>query len=94
MFVHELASKLVEIDSRRGYDVTNPDEVTLFESMMDAHLNSIVEEIEKNPGNNLGNTVVMADVSGSMSGDPLAVSLAMAVLASHPKDCVTCGQIL
>ena len=85
MFVHELASKLVEIDSRRGYGVTNPDEVTLFESMMDAHLNSIVEEIEKNPGNNLGNTVVMADVSGSMAGDPMAVSYAMAVLASHPK---------
>ena len=27
----------------------------------------------------------MADVSGSMAGDRMAVSLAMAVLASHPK---------
>ena len=50
------------------------DEIILYESMMDAHLNSIVDEISKNGNNNLGNTAVMADVSGSMSGDPAAVS--------------------
>ena len=85
MFVHELASNLVELDNYRDYSSSSSDDITLFESMMDDHLNSIVEEVAKNPGNNLGNTAVMADVSGSMSGDPMAVSYAMAVMASHPK---------
>ena len=90
LFVHELASKLVELNSFHGLgnpaqERTSADEVVLFESMMDDHLNSIVEEVAKNPGNNLGNTAVMADVSGSMAGDPMAVAYAMAVLASHPK---------
>ena len=88
MFVHELAIKLVEL--YQFQNCTTPDsnirkEIILYESMMDAHLNSIVDEISKNESNNLGNTAIMADVSGSMSGDPMAVSYAMAVIASHPK---------
>jgi len=85
MFVHEIANKLVDLNTTHGHSSASSDEIILFESMMDDHLNSIVAEVAKNPGNNLGNTAVMADVSGSMLGDPMAVSYAMAVLASHPK---------
>ena len=88
MFVHELSLKLVELQQLQNCTTSNSnirDDIILYESMMDAHLNSIVDEISKNGNNNLGNTAVMADVSGSMSGDPMAVSYAMAVIASHPK---------
>lgn len=77
MFVHELAMKL-------SSGVCSADETILYESMMDAHINSIAEA-QKESGNTLGNTVIIADVSGSMSGDPMAVAYAMAVIASHPK---------
>ena len=85
MFVHELARKLVELQTPYGDGCSSVKDRTLYESMMDAHINSIVEEMEKNESNNLGNTAIIADVSGSMAGDPMAVSYAMAVIASHPK---------
>ena len=77
MFVHELAMKL-------SSDICSPDETILYESMMDSHIDSI-SEAQKKIGNTLGNTVIIADVSGSMSGEPMAVAYAMAVIASHPK---------
>lgn len=77
MFVHELAMKL-------SSGCCSHDETILYESMMDAHINSIAEA-QKESGNTLGNTVIIADVSGSMTGDPMAVAYAMAVIASHPK---------
>ena len=99
MFIHELSLKLVELQQlQKMYGTASNsnirDEIILYESMMDAHLNSIVDEISKNGNNNLGNTAVMADVSGSMSGDPTAVSYAMAVIAIIRRLRLLHGQIL
>lgn len=76
MFVHELAMKLTEI--------CDSDERILYESMMDSHVDSIAASVAEK-GGDLGNTAIIADVSGSMCGDPMAVSYAIAVIASHPK---------
>ena len=84
MFVHELAQKLVDLQTNYSQGGSSVKDRTLYESMMDAHINSIAEEMKKNESNNLGNTAIIADVSGSMAGDPMAVSYAMAVIASHP----------
>jgi hypothetical protein len=84
LFVHELAKKLADGVNDNGCMMSTADRI-LFESMMDSHVDSIAASAKEKGNANLGNTAVMADVSGSMDGDPMSVAYALAVVASHPK---------
>lgn len=76
LFIHEIADKLNDTG-------ISQEDIILYESMFDAHVNSIKETAAEN-NTSLGNTVTIADVSGSMSGDPMSVAVALALVASAP----------
>jgi len=76
LFIHEIADKLYNV-------LLSPEDSVLYESMFDAHVNAIKESAIEN-NTSLGNTVVIADVSGSMDGDPMSVAVALALVASAP----------
>ena len=60
----------------------SPDEITLYNAQFNSHVNNIIEFADKN-GVVLPPYIPIADVSGSMTGDPMAVAIGMAILCSH-----------
>lgn len=74
MFVHELTEKMK--------DCSDSDE-QLFNAQFQNHVDAISATAAEN-GTNLGNSVVIADVSGSMTGDPMNVAIGLALVMSSP----------
>ena len=76
LFIHELA------DLMMNTNLSNEDKA-LFNAQFQNHIDDIKKTAEAN-GTNLGNAVCMADVSGSMAGDPMNVALGLSVVMSAP----------
>ena len=76
LFIHELASLMM------NPNLSNEDK-TLFNAQFQNHIDDIKETAAAND-TNLGNAVCMADVSGSMNGDPMNVALGLSVVMSAP----------
>ena len=75
LFIHEIVDKLSA--------AVAIDDIILYESMFNDHVDAIKQSAMEN-NTSLGNTVIIADVSGSMTGDPMSVAVALALVASAP----------
>ena len=75
LHIHELVNKL--------QTQLKPDEIELYNAQFKSHIDDIIEH-HKDSGTVVEPYVPMADVSGSMTGDPMSVSIGMAILCSHP----------
>ncbi len=75
LHIHELVNKL--------QTHLNPDEIDLYNAQFNSHVDDIIQ-YHKDNGTIVEPYVPMADVSGSMTGDPMSVSIGMAILCSHP----------
>ena len=75
LHIHELVNKM-----ENGL---KPDEIDLYNAQFKSHIDDIIK-YQKDNGKVVPPYVPMADVSGSMSGDPMSVSIGMAIICSHP----------
>lgn len=75
LHIHELVNKL--------QTHLEPEEVELYNAQFKSHIDDIIQH-HKDNGTVVEPYVPMADVSGSMTGDPMSVSIGMAILCSHP----------
>ena len=83
LHLHEIVTKLMANTSACPiYSNLSPDEITLYNAQFNSHVNNIIEFADKN-GVVLPPYIPIADVSGSMTGDPMAVAIGMAILCSH-----------
>ena len=79
MFVHEIASEV----QRSGSWPLASDRRILLEAQFDDHVKAIEKYRVEHGKTDMGDTVPIADVSGSMSGDPMGCAISVAVIASH-----------
>jgi len=80
MFIHELVEQI--INGR----LNTPEERVLIESQWNAHVDHFRKTME-DTNSSLGKGLCIVDVSGSMSGTPMNVAIAMGIFASsfaHP----------
>jgi len=80
MFIHELVGELTE----KPY--LTQEEIAIVEGQWKSHIDYFEKMMEEN-GTSLGRGVVVSDVSGSMSGVPMKVSIALGIFVSslaHP----------
>lgn len=75
LHIHELVNKM--------QTNLSPDEIELYNAQFKSHVDDIIQH-HKDSGTVVEPYVPMADVSGSMMGDPMSVSIGMAILCSHP----------
>ena len=78
MFVHEIAN---EVGS--GAWPLAEDRRVLLEAQFNDHVKAIEKYRLDNGKTDMGDTIPIADVSGSMSGDPMGCAISVAVIASH-----------
>ena len=81
LHIHEIVTKLMDGGGYSYSDTLKPDEITLYNAQFQSHIDGIIQFADEN-GTELPPTIVVADVSGSMSGDPMAVAIGMAILCS------------
>lgn len=79
LFPHEIVEHYYDAEGRRGHHHSGPDE------LVEGQWKAIVEEM-KNIGD-LSESLVLADVSGSMSGMPMLISYTMGILISSIAKC-------
>ena len=78
MFVHEIANEV-----QSGAWPLPEDRRILLEAQFNDHVKAIENYRVENGKTDMGDTVPIADVSGSMSGDPMGCAISVAVIASH-----------
>jgi hypothetical protein len=94
MFVHEIAREIRSVvsngcyfsydqgsDSLQSWKTANPERYTLLNAQFNDHFVEIVKIMSEN-GANFEDTVFQADVSGSMTGDPLDVALSVSAIGA------------
>jgi len=81
LHIHEIVTKLMNGGGYSCSETLKADEIVLYNAQFQSHIDGIIQFADEN-GTKFPPTVVMADVSGSMSGDPMAVAIGMAVLCS------------
>ena len=79
--IHEIVTKLMDGGGYSCSAELKPDEITLYNAQFQSHIDGIIQFADEN-GTKFPPTVVVADVSGSMSGDPMAVAIGMAIICS------------
>jgi hypothetical protein len=79
--IHEIVDKLMDGGGYSCNASLKPDDIILYNAQFQSHIDGIIQFADEN-GTKLPPTVVVADVSGSMSGDPMAVAIGMAILCS------------
>lgn len=80
MFIHELVEQIM------NGRLNTPEERVLIESQWNAHVDHFRQTMEET-NSSLGKGLCLVDVSGSMSGTPMNVAIAMGIFASsfaHP----------
>lgn len=80
MFIHELVEQIM------NGRLNSPEERTLVEAQWNAHVDHFRQTMEET-NSSLGKGLCLVDVSGSMSGIPMNVAIAMGIFASsfaHP----------
>ena len=80
MFIHELVEQIM------NGRLNSPEERTLVEAQWNAHVEHFRQTMEET-NSSLGKGLCLVDVSGSMSGIPMNVAIAMGIFASsfaHP----------
>lgn len=75
LHIHEIVNKMLNCSKQ--------DEIDLYNAQFKSHIDDIIKHQRDNE-QVIEPYVPMADVSGSMSGDPMSVSIGMAILCSHP----------
>jgi hypothetical protein len=83
MFIHELVEQIM------NGRLNSTDERILIESQWNAHVDHFRQTM-KETNSSLGKGICLVDVSGSMSGIPMNVAIAMGIFASsfaHPAFC-------
>ena len=84
MFVHELANEIIQATGYTSLETwkrANPERYTLINAQFNDHVEAIKTGTEDG-STGVDDTVFLADVSGSMSGDPLGTSVAVSVIGS------------
>ena len=83
MFIHELVEQIM------NGRLNSPEERVLIESQWNTHVDHFRQTME-DTNSSLGKGLCLVDVSGSMSGTPMNVAIAMGIFASsfaHPAFC-------
>ena len=75
MFIHELVEQIL------NGQLNSPEERVLIESQWNAHVDHFRQTMEET-NSSLGKGLCLVDVSGSMSGTPINVAIAMGIFAS------------
>ena len=94
MFVHEIAREIRSMvsdgcyfsydqgsDPLQSWKTANPERYTLLNAQFNDHYVEIVKIMTEN-GASFEDTVFQADVSGSMTGDPLDVAMAVSIIGA------------
>ena len=97
LFIHEIVNEVINSTSpaymSRGnlaqifmnWKQNNPERYALLNAQFDDHVNAIDEYQQSLQGDDvgLGETVFLADVSGSMSGNPMGTSVGASIIGSY-----------
>ena len=84
MFVHELANEIIQAtnyNTLENWKRANPERYTLINAQFNDHVEAIKASTEDGT-TGVDDTVFLADVSGSMNGDPMGTSAAVSVIGS------------
>jgi hypothetical protein len=81
MFVHEIANEIIQCGNLERWKLENPERYTLLNAQFGDHVTAIQESCE-GESTGVSDTVFLADVSGSMGGDPMGCAISVSVIGS------------